>query len=186
MRMNRLYHSVRLLFCRTLRKRAEYLKKHDILGGIGENCYWGPWLVPLYPKLIVLHDNVHIHKTTKILTHDTLNRFFKSCSPNEDFGHKEKLGCVEFMDNVFVSMNTIIYPNVRIGKNCIISAGSVVTSDIPDNSVASGVPAKVTGRFDMLMALRKMGKNQTVEFKNQELPGDIAKAEWDKFLKRHR
>lgn len=32
---------------------------------------------------------------------------------------------------------------VKIGNNCIIGAGSVVTRDIPDNSVAVGIPAKV-------------------------------------------
>ncbi len=39
-------------------------------------------------------------------------------------------------------------PNVRIGNNCIIGAGSVVTKDIPDNSVAVGNPCKVIGNTD--------------------------------------
>lgn len=185
MKPQRLYHSIRLFMCKNPRKRAQYLKKHDILGGIGDNCYWGPWLVPLYPKMIVLHDNVHVHRSTRILTHDMLNRFFASCAPETDFGAREKIGCVEIMDNVYIAMNVIINPNVRIGKNCIISAGSIVTSDIPENSIASGIPAKVTGRFDMFMALRKMSKGQTYQFKNQELPDEIARTEWEKFLKRH-
>ena len=185
MKVDRFYHSFRLLLCRTPRKRAAYLKKNDILGGIGENCFWGPWLLPLYPKMIVLHDNVHVHRSTRILTHDMLNRFFTMCNPDVDFGHREKLGCVELMDNVYLAMNTIVMPNVRINKNCIVSAGSVVSSDIPENSMASGIPAKVVGRFDMFMALRRMGKAQTYKFKNQELPDSIAKAEWEKFLKRH-
>lgn len=33
-------------------------------------------------------------------------------------------------------------PNVSIGKNCIIAAGSIVTKNIPDNEVWGGVPAK--------------------------------------------
>ena len=37
MRAERMYHSVRLLLIRRAKKRAEYLKKHDILGEIGEN-----------------------------------------------------------------------------------------------------------------------------------------------------
>ncbi len=32
---------------------------------------------------------------------------------------------------------------VKIGNNCVIGAGAVVTHDIPDNSLAVGVPAKV-------------------------------------------
>ena len=185
MKAERLYHSVRLLLCRTPRKRAEYLKKNNILGGMGENCFWGPWLLPLYPKLIVLHDNVHVHRSTRILTLDMLNRFFSLCDPNTDFGYKEKLGCVELMDNVYLAMNTTVMPNVRINKNCIVTAGSVVSSDIPENSMVSGIPAKVIGRFDMFMALRRMGKGQTQAFKNQELPDKLAEEEWKKFLIRH-
>ena len=185
MRLQRLYHSFRLFLCKNPRQRAAYLKKKDLLGGIGENCYWGPWLLPLYPKLIVLHNNVHVHRSTTFLTHDMMNRFFASCDPNSDFGYREKLGCIELMDNVYIAMRVIINPNVRINKNCIVSAGSIVTSDLPENSIVSGIPAKVTGRFDMFMALRKMTKGQTHQFKNQELPDEIAKIEWDRFQKRH-
>ena len=104
MRKERLYHSLRLLMIRGPIKRAAYLKKHDILGAIGDNCKWGPWLVPLYPKLIRLHDNVHVHKTAKIVTHDLLNRFLSVRSPGTDFGHPEKVGCVELMDHVYISI----------------------------------------------------------------------------------
>jgi len=184
MRADRMYHSVRLLLCRTPRKRAEYLKKHDILGSIGENCKWGPWLLPLYPKLIRLGDNVHVHKTAKIVTHDMLNKFLKTRQPDADFGFGEKLGCVEMQDNVYIAMNVIVMPDVRIGRDCIISAGSVVSSDIPENSLASGNPAKPVGKLDMFAALRRMSKSQRVEFKNQELDDAIALAEWERFLKR--
>ncbi|WP_321163248.1 LbetaH domain-containing protein [Spiroplasma taiwanense] len=34
-------------------------------------------------------------------------------------------------------------PGVTIGKNSIIAAGSVVTKDIPKNSIAGGIPAKI-------------------------------------------
>lgn len=185
MRINRLYHSLRLIMCRTAVKRAAYLKKHAILGGIGENCKWGPWLLPLYPELIKLHDNVVIHKTAHLVPHDMLNSFLAECDPEVDFGHWERLGCIELMDNVYIAMNVTVMPNVRINKNCIISAGSVVATDIPENSLASGVPATPTGRFDMFMALRKMSKGQAVEFKNQELPEELAKAEWERFEHRH-
>lgn len=184
MRLDRMYHSVRLFLIRSASKRAAYLKKHDILGSIGEDCKWGPWLVPLYPKLIRLGNNVHVHKTAKIVTHDMLNKYLKKIQPEADFGFGEKLGCVELMDNVYISMNVTVMPDVRINKNCIISAGSVVTSDIPENSMASGIPAKPTGRTDMFMALRKMSRSQRVEFKNQELDNAIADAEWERFLKR--
>jgi acetyltransferase-like isoleucine patch superfamily enzyme len=52
-------------------------------------------------------------------------------------------GFVEIGDGTFVGMGTVILPNVRIGKQCYIGASSVVTSDIPDYSLAVGAPAKV-------------------------------------------
>lgn len=39
--------------------------------------------------------------------------------------------------------NATVLPKLNIGKNVIIGAGSVVTKDIPDNSLAIGIPAKV-------------------------------------------
>lgn len=185
MKPARLYHSIRLLLCRTASKRAAYLKKHDLLDGIGENCKWGPWLLPLYSKMIRLHDNVVVHKTARLVPHDMMNNFLSACDPSVDLGHKERLGCIELMDNVYIAMNVTVMPNVRINRNCIISAGSVVATDIPENSVASGIPAKPTGRFDMYMAFRKMGKAQAQPFPNQALPDERAAEEWARFDKRH-
>lgn len=41
-------------------------------------------------------------------------------------------------------------PGVTIGKHCVIAAGSIVTKDIPDYSVAGGIPAKVIKKYNPL------------------------------------
>ena len=46
-------------------------------------------------------------------------------------------------DDVWIGDKVLILPGVKIGTGCIIAAGAVVTKDIPDYSVAAGVPAKV-------------------------------------------
>jgi acetyltransferase-like isoleucine patch superfamily enzyme len=46
-------------------------------------------------------------------------------------------------DNVFLGMNTIVLKGVKIGKNSVIGAGSIVAQDIPENVIAAGIPAKV-------------------------------------------
>ena len=46
-------------------------------------------------------------------------------------------------DNVWIGGNTVIMPGVHIGSNTVIGAGSVVTRDIPDWSVAVGNPCRV-------------------------------------------
>ena len=46
-------------------------------------------------------------------------------------------------DNVWIGGNVVILPGVTIGKNCVIGGGSIVTKDIPENTVAVGNPCKV-------------------------------------------
>lgn len=46
-------------------------------------------------------------------------------------------------DNVWFGGNVVVLPNVKIGNNVVVGAGSVVTKDIPDNSLVVGNPAKV-------------------------------------------
>ena len=54
-----------------------------------------------------------------------------------------KYGRISVGEHTFIGTRSIIMPGVTIGRRCVIGAGSVVTNDIPDNSVAVGVPAKV-------------------------------------------
>lgn len=46
-------------------------------------------------------------------------------------------------DDVWIGRRAIIMPGVKIGNGCIIGAAAVVTHDIPDYSIAAGVPARV-------------------------------------------
>lgn len=51
-------------------------------------------------------------------------------------------------DNVWIGEFVSVLPGVKIGAGSIIGANSVVTSDIPSNSIAVGVPARVIKKFD--------------------------------------
>lgn len=51
-------------------------------------------------------------------------------------------------DNVTVGAGANIIGPVHVGNNAVIGAGAVVVSDIPDNAVAVGVPAKVVKIID--------------------------------------
>lgn len=46
-------------------------------------------------------------------------------------------------DNTVIFAGAVIVGKVKIGRNCIIGANSVVTTDIPDNATAVGAPARV-------------------------------------------
>lgn len=46
-------------------------------------------------------------------------------------------------DDVWIGAGVSVLPGVTIGSNCVIGAGSVVTRDIPSNSIAVGNPCRV-------------------------------------------
>ena len=54
-------------------KRAEYIKKKNIFGFMGENVVFQVMIIPLYPKLIKIHDNVTI-STNVHSYHDVIHR----------------------------------------------------------------------------------------------------------------
>lgn len=52
-------------------------------------------------------------------------------------------GCVEVGDFSMIAIGATVLPNIKIGTNSIVGAGSVVTKDIPDNVVVYGNPARL-------------------------------------------
>ncbi|MHA1862330.1 MAG: acyltransferase [Candidatus Thorarchaeota archaeon] len=60
----------------------------------------------------------------------------------------DKRGKITVRKNAKIGSHSIIMPGVTIGENSIIGAFSFVTSDIPSNVVAYGIPAKVIKRLD--------------------------------------
>lgn len=49
-------------------------------------------------------------------------------------------------DNVTISAGAVLLGNIKIGNNSVIGANAVVLKDIPDNSTAIGIPARVLTR----------------------------------------
>jgi UDP-N-acetylbacillosamine N-acetyltransferase len=59
-------------------------------------------------------------------------------APRVTLGGRVKIGHLSF-----IGIGAVVSNRIAIGRNCIIGAGSVVIRDIPDHSVAYGVPARV-------------------------------------------
>jgi acetyltransferase-like isoleucine patch superfamily enzyme len=64
--------------------------------------------------------------------------------------YKECRGGVTVADLVKIGAGTVLCPGVKIGRNALVGAGSVVTRDIPEDTVAAGNPARVMKRIDEL------------------------------------
>lgn len=77
---------------------------------------------------VVLEDNVQIGGGCLVYSVSTIDN---------------KKGCVVMKKGSCLGANSVIMPGVTIGENSIVGAYSFVTSDIPDNVIAFGVPAKV-------------------------------------------
>ncbi len=83
---------------------------------------------------IIFGSNVRIASGCKII------------SANHNFDDYDKIvECrpIVIGNNVWIGTNAVVLPGVHIGENVIIGAGSVVTKDIPENSIAVGSPCRV-------------------------------------------
>ena len=138
-------------------KRNQYILKHQIFKNVGENFFFQPRVIPSDPKLIKFHNNDIITSNVTFVTHDVFHLGLNYLK-GKNFSYQA--GCIEIMDNVFIGCNSTILKNVRIGPNAIVAAGSVVTKDVPENSVVAGVPAKVIGSFNEYIKKRECLSNE--------------------------
>ena len=95
------------------------------------------------PYLISIGDHVTVSGNVQFVNHDGGVWVFRQSEPDIDI-----FGTITIGNNVFIGYGTIILPNVRIGDNVVIAAGSVITSDICDDVVVGGVPARVIKSID--------------------------------------
>lgn len=98
------------------------------------------------PYLIKIGDNTTVSFGCTFVNHDGATRVLRNL-PNHD-PQTILYGVIVVGKNCFIGCNTTVLPGVHIGDNTIIGAGSVVTTDIPSNVVAAGVPCKVIGTLD--------------------------------------
>lgn len=95
------------------------------------------------PWLITLGNNVHITSGCRFITHDGGTLILRHLQPDLELTFP-----IIIEDNVYIGVNAVIMPGVTIGKNSIIAAGSIITKDVPENSVVGGVPARIIKTTD--------------------------------------
>jgi maltose O-acetyltransferase len=108
---------------------------------IGDNTYiLEPFFLdPDHCALISIGSNCTIAPDSRFIAHDA--------STKRMLGYS-RLGKIVIHDNCFIGASVVILPNVSIGPNSIVGAGSLVNNDIPPGTVAAGNPIRVICSVD--------------------------------------
>lgn len=118
---------------------------------IGKNCKMGDYVHIAAGERVEIGENVLMG--SKILISDLNHGNYSEVCPEstpDTAPDKRPIHTkpVAIGNNVWLGDNVCILQGVKIGDGCIIGANSVVTKDIPKNSIAIGSPAKVTKVYD--------------------------------------
>ena len=138
-------------------KQAQYDFLCEMLGSVGDNV----WIAKTFNcdngKNIFIGDNftgnfnltildvkeVYIGDNVMIGPNTTITTVGHPLTPKGRRQHLAQASEIHIGDDVWLGANVTILPGVRIGNNVVIGAGAVVTRDIPDDSLAVGVHARV-------------------------------------------
>lgn len=129
----------------------------ELLGKVGENCIVEQPLFCTYGYNITVGDNFFLNVNCKLMDSGKItigNNVYIApnvCIITEEHAMdvKQRVEGLEYThpvtigDNVWICVGAIVLPGVTIGSNSVIGAGSIVTKDIPSNSLAVGNPCQV-------------------------------------------
>lgn len=133
--------------------RKNLYEKFTNLGGnavtlISENCEIGSFgnnidIGVIITSGVIITNSISIKKGAMInlsstIGHDTTVGEFVEICPNVSIS-----GHCEIGNLVFIGTGATLLPNLKIGNNSIIAAGSIVSKDVPENVMVAGVPAVI-------------------------------------------
>lgn len=112
---------------------------------IGDNCYIG------YNNTFLAGGNITLEDGVLMASNILISSENHSINPESpDYYMNQKLSCAPIIvgEGTWIGEKVSILSGVTIGKKCVIGAGSIVTKDIPDFSIAVGSPAKVIKKYN--------------------------------------
>jgi acetyltransferase-like isoleucine patch superfamily enzyme len=112
---------------------------------VGSGTWIGAFTVLDGSGGLIIGEGVDISSGVHIYTHSSAKR----CVSGRSYDKVDRLPVV-IGDRAFIGANSTILMGVRIGTESIVAAGSVVTKDVPDRTIVSGVPARPIGRVRII------------------------------------
>ena len=163
---NKLFgHSENVDIITSLRSRGVTIGSNvDIIDSYIDGCHG---------RLISIGNNVTI-TGARILAHDASTKKFLGYT---------KIGFVKIGNNVFIGNGAIILPETTIGDNVIIGAGAIGASDVPDNSVMIGNPARKLCSCDEYIERNRQRLNSSDAFISNILFCSRSEEEWETLKK---
>lgn len=140
------------------KKRREKYIKRLIMNGlrIGNNVgiLDGCFLDPSHCYLISIGDNCTLCPNVRLIAHDA--------SIKRILGYT-KIGKIDIKENCFIGDSTIILPGITIGPDSIVGAGSVVTKDVPADTIVAGNPARaISSAKDYIKKVESLSKKKRI------------------------
>lgn len=119
-----------------------YLRHQGVRIGTGAVILYPSYIDGRMPYLVEIGDHVVISRNVTILTHDASSAWA---------GDLIKVGRVTIRDHSFIGAGSTLLCNTTIGPNAIVGAGSVVSRDIPPDTVYAGNPARFVCTMEAFM-----------------------------------
>lgn len=153
---------------------------------IGDFVWVGHYSILDCTEGLELSEGVQIAFRVGIFTHGSersvrlLGRDFVHLPSSKRIGYTR--GPVRIGEYSYLGSGSVVLPGICIGKGCLIGAGTVVTRDVPDYAIVTGVPGEVRGNtFDLDRNLIEMNPELLNTYFDRKMV-----AEWPRFPKTDR
>jgi acetyltransferase-like isoleucine patch superfamily enzyme len=114
---------------------AEYFREQGAI--VGDDCRILIRALSSEPWLVRIGRHCTLSIEVALVTHDGSAWLF-----TEEHPSVQSFGPINIGDNCFIGARAVIMPGITIGSNSVVGAGSIVTKDVPPNTVVAGVPAR--------------------------------------------
>tara|TARA_R110000868_G_scaffold90110_1_gene250379 strand:+ start:15366 stop:15905 length:540 start_codon:yes stop_codon:yes gene_type:complete len=139
--MKKIFEKIKFIYRSYSMSNLEYAKYLGV--NVGENCRLFTKDFGSEPWLISIGNKVTITNGTRFINHDGSTWLIE-----DEKGRRQLFRKIVIGNNVFIGMNVILMPGVKIGDNVVVAAGSVVTKSVPANTIVGGNPAKYICEYE--------------------------------------